>query len=155
LAQGTSSRLYRRLVYEAQLATSANAENHSLGDYGLFFILISLKPSGSREAVNRIVQGEIWNARNKLFSDEDLQKAKNQVMKGYVDFLKTIHGKAHGIGMAEVTLGSYEKLLTDLEKYSAVTREQVKEVANRYLNPTQRITVTLKPGKKTAQGGGQ
>lgn len=146
LGAGPSSRLYQRLVYKDQIASSATAYNMTMQEAGMFEIMVGLKPGSDFGRAQRAVYGELWNPRNKLVSEDDLQKAKNQVMKSYVDGLKTIHGKAEAIALNEILYDDYEQLFKDLDRYNKVTAEQIKKAAFKYLAPERSTLVVLKPG---------
>jgi zinc protease len=148
LGNGTSSRLYKRLVYQKQTATSAYAYHSAMQSDGVFAVGINLKPGMEVEPNLEIVYQEIWKMRNKPVTEQELASAKTQVMKGLVDGLTTIDGKARALAVNEITTGSYENLFKDLDRYNAVTSEQVKNVANKYLNQTQRSVVILEPRVK-------
>lgn len=148
LGSGSSSRLHRRLVYQSAIATSAGASSMTLRDDGLFWVGISMKPGHTQDQALEMVYNEIYRLRNTLVTPEELRKAKTITMKGYVDGLRTIDAKARALAATEITMGSYESLFTDLEKYEAVTAEQVKQVANKYLNQTQRSIIVLEPAAK-------
>ena len=152
LGAGPSSRLYQRLVYKEQIASSAMSYNLTLQEAGLFEILVSLKPGSSFDRAQRAVYGEMWRPRNVLVTEEELQKAKNQVMKSYVDGLKTIHGKAEALALNEILYGDYEQLFKDLDRYNRVTADQIKKAAHKYLAPEKSSLVVLKPGAKKKRG---
>lgn len=147
LGYGQSSRLHQRLVYKDQSALSVSALNYTLQDSGLFQVYLTLKPGVGTNKVQRALYGELWRPRNLLIHENELKKAKNQVMKGYVDSLKTIHGRAEALALNEVLFGDYERLFTDLEHYNKVTAEQIRAVAKKYLAPEKSTIVYLKPGK--------
>ncbi len=148
LGNGTSSRLHRKLVYQKQIATSAYSYNYSMKDYGVFAVGVNLKPGlPTNEAVD-IVYNEIWRMRAKPVTPLELEKAKIQVMKGLVDSLKTMDGKARALAVNEIQTGSYESLFTDLEKYQAVTAAEIQKVANKYTQQTQRSIISLIPKAK-------
>ncbi|KHD89463.1 MAG: protease [Bdellovibrio sp. ArHS] len=148
LGYGTSSRLHKRLVYQKQIATSAYAYNYAMKDAGIMGFGVSLKPGqGTQEALDT-VYNEIWKLRNQKVSDKELEKAKTQVMKDLVDGLKTMDGKARSLAVNEIVTGSYESLFTDLEKYQAVTAEDIQKAATKYTQQTQRSIITLEPKAK-------
>ncbi|WP_413569744.1 M16 family metallopeptidase [Bdellovibrio sp. HCB117] len=148
LGYGTSSRLHKRLVYQKQIATSAYAYNYAMKDAGIMGFGVSLKPGqGTQEALD-IVYNEIWKLRNQKVSDKELEKAKTQVMKDLVDGLKTMDGKARSLAVNEIVTGSYESLFTDLEKYQAVTTDDIQKAAEKYTQQTQRSIITLEPKAK-------
>ncbi len=149
LGNGSSSRLYKHLVYTKQSATSAYAYDTTMQDQGVFAVGVNLKPHMPMQESLDLVYQEIWKMRNKLVTSEELMKAKTQVMKELVDGLATIDGKARALAVNEIMTGSYENLFKDLDKYNAVTAEQIKDVSNKYLNQNQRSIVVLEPkGKK-------
>jgi zinc protease len=145
LGNGSSSRLHKRLVYTKQSATSAYSYNSTMQDEGVFAVGVNLKPGMATQESLELVYQEIWKLRNKVVTDTELEKAKTQVMKELVDGLTTIDGKARALAVNEIVTGSYENLFKDLDRYNAVTAEQIKEVANKYLNQKQRSIVTLGP----------
>lgn len=147
LGNGTSSRLHKRLVYEKQTATSAYAYNYSMKDHGMFAVGVNMKPGqGTQEALD-IVYNEVWKMRNTKVTPKELEKAKTQVMKDLVDGLKTMDGKARALAVNEILTGSYETLFKDLERYQAVTVEDVKRVFEKYTQQTQRSIISLEPKK--------
>ena len=150
LGNGSSSRFYQRLVYRDQAATSAIAYNMTLQEAGMFEIYVSLKPGADFMKAQRAVYGELWAPRKKLVSEAELQKAKNQIMKTYVDSLKSVHGKAESIALNETLYGDYEQLFKDLDRYNRVTAEQIRAVALKYLAPEKSTLVVIRPvGKHT------
>ena len=150
LGAGSSSRLHKRLVYQAQLATSAQAYHFSLKDHGLFSIGLSLKPGQSQEKALEIVYNEIFKLRTQNVTDAELKKVKTLAMKSFVDGLVTIDEKARALAATEIITGSYENLFTDLEKYNNVTAEDIKRVCSKMLNTNQRSIVILEPKLKAA-----
>nr|BFD67872.1 pitrilysin family protein [Bdellovibrio sp. HAGR004] len=145
LGNGSSSRLHKRLVYQKQVATSAYAYNYSMKDHGMFAVGVNMKPGlGSAEALET-VYNEIWKLRNQKVTPQELEKAKTQVMKDLVDSLKTMDGKARALAVNEIVNGTYESLFTDLEKYQAVTADDIKRVADKFTQQTQRSIITLEP----------
>ena len=145
LGSGESSRLHRRLVYKEQKALSIQAFNYTLQDDGIFGIMTSLRSGVKEDPVLQGTFGEIWRLKQVLVSEEELQKAKNAVMTDYVNSLKTIHGKANTIAMNETLFGDYTMFFKDLDKYNAVTREKIQEVAGQYLKPEQRSIIRIYP----------
>ena len=158
LGSGHSSRLYKRLVYKAQTASQIHVYSYTPKEAGLFGIYGAIPAgddyTGKLERTIRGVYSEIWRVRNKLVTDEELYKAKNQVMTSYVNSLTTVSGKANILALNEALFGSYEIFLKDLERYNAVTVEDVKRVAMEYLAPSKRSVVRLFPKKVEDDGAG-
>jgi zinc protease len=159
LARGTSSRLYKRLVYKDQLATSVNVFNYTKQDNSLFEIHVSMKPKQDGLRAQKAIYGELFRARNQLVAPEELEMAKNQTMKDYVDGLKTAYGRAEQLETNEVLFGDYSRLFSDIDHYNRITAEQIRDAARKYLVQERSILAVLKPGKAKGaaapEGGGQ
>lgn len=159
MGEGDSSRLHQRLVYKDESATAVNVYNQTLQEAGLFQVYVTMKPGVTYSKAERAVMGEMWRPRNLVVSDAELQKAKNQVMKQYVDGLKTVHGRAEALALNETLYGDYSMLFKDLDRYNKVTKEQIKAAAKKYLGPEKATLVVLKPGAaakshRAPKGGG-
>lgn len=161
LGRGPSSRLYKRIVYKEQLATSANVGNSSLQDSGLFQIFLSLKPQLTEAAAQkqfmaaqRAVYAEMWRPRYIKVSAEDLERARNQVIMGQVEGLKTLQGKAEALALNEVLFSDYKRTFSDIDRYLTVTPEQILRVAKTYLAPEQSslVVVRSKGAERKAAG---
>ena len=145
LGNGASSRLHKKMVYQTQIATGAGSFDMTNADPGLFVASVSLKPGQPPEEGERMLNQEVQKVRNSVISEKELAKAKNQMMKEFVDSLTTIDGKAQALAVNEIVSGSYEKLFSDLEKYEAVTVKDLERVAKNYLKPEHEVTVLLEP----------
>lgn len=152
LGRGPSSRLYRRLVYKDQIATSASTSNNSLQDDGLFQVFVSMKPqskkgTAQRQFLNaqRAVYGEMWRPRNLKITASELERARNQILMAQVESLKSIHGKAEALATNEILFGDYKRVFTDLDRYMKVTPEMIQKVAKSYLSPERSSLVVVRP----------
>lgn len=104
-----------------------------------------MKPNEPMDKILESVYNEIYRLRTQLVTEKELKKAKVQVMKGVVDDLMTVDGKARTLASYEIITGSYENLFKDIEKYYQVSSADIMRVAAKYLNPSQRSIVVLEP----------
>lgn len=151
LGSGSSSRLHKILVYQKQNSLGASAYNITNADPGVFIFGSSLKPGIKTQDVESTMQAEIVKVQSQFVSEKELQKAKNQVMKEFVDGLATIDGRAQALAINEILFGSYEKLYSDLAEYSKVTVQDIQRVAKQYFKPSRRVVTILDPIKKVAE----
>ncbi|MCB0356223.1 MAG: insulinase family protein, partial [Bdellovibrionales bacterium] len=154
LSEGTSSRLYKRLVYKEQLVSSIYSYAYTPKDPGLFRVTGAVKADGDLNKAIKSVNSELYLLRTKKVSAQELQKAKNQVIKSYVDNLKTISGKARSIAVNEILFGDYSVMFEDINKYLAVTEDDILRVAKTYLQPNRKSVIKVLPknkNRKTAQ----
>lgn len=152
IGSGDSSRIYKRLVYRDQVATSAGAYNVTNADPGAFMALAAMKPGVSPDRAEGVLRQEVMRLQKELVSESELQKVKNHVMKEYIDNLTTIDGKAQALATNEIMFGSFEKMFTDLEKYKAVTTRDIQRVAQKYLRGEREIVGILNPRQKGTGG---
>ncbi|MBK7890878.1 MAG: insulinase family protein [Bdellovibrionales bacterium] len=152
LGRGQSSRLNKRIVYKDQAATSVGVSNNSLQDAGLFQIFVTLKPAETPRkaqaqflAAQRAVYGEMWRPRHLKISDQELERARNQILASQVEGLKTVHGKAEAIAAAEIMFGDYRRVFTDLDRYMKVTSKEIQLAAAQYLSPERSNLVVVRP----------
>lgn len=154
---GASSRLHRRLVYKEQVASEVSVSSYTPGEPGMFRITVAMKPGQSADPTLKKLSAEIEAVKDKPVDDRELEKAKAAVMKDYVQALKTISGKAHALALNEIYFNDYRQMFRDLESYLAVNAEQIRQVAKKYLKPTARTVVVVRPGaanEKTSGGKG-
>lgn len=147
LTEGESSRLYKRLVYELQLAIGVEAASYTPRDPGLFYIEIDLKPGVSHKKILATVLEEVEGLSKKPFTESEITKAKNQAISQWVSGLKTIHKKAQALAINEIMTGNYQDLFNDLDTYQKLTVEDLTKAVRQFLIPTNRTQLVLMPSK--------
>ncbi|MGH9672769.1 MAG: M16 family metallopeptidase [Bryobacteraceae bacterium] len=151
LSEGRSSRLYRRLVDRDQLALSADSGQQLSLDPGQFMFSMRIRSGVEPARAEKALIEEIERVRAGGVTPEELQKAKNQILTGLYQDMKTIAGKANRLGQAEVFYGDHRKLFTAGEEFDKVTAEDVKRVAARYFTARSRTVATLIPQKQESK----
>jgi zinc protease len=150
LSRGRSSRLYRRLVDRDQLTLSINASRYETLDPGLFTITAQVRAGVEPPAVEKAVYEELERIGKEGPSEEEVTKARNQLLVELYDELKTIAGKANLIGNYEIFFGDHKRINTAAQELGKITAAEVKRVASQYLVPTNRTVGTLFPERKEA-----
>lgn len=145
LSEGESSRLYRHLVYERQIAVQTSGETFDLEDPGLFFFTAILQQGQKPEAGEAALQDEIDRLRDQPVEPAELEKAKNQIVAGLVFGRATAQQKASAIGHAAVILGDVALVNGELSFFQKVTAADIQRVARRYLSPENRTAVFMLP----------
>jgi zinc protease len=153
LSAGRSSRLYRRLVYQAQLALAAAGAYWELGQAGVFYAFASVRPEAKVDRVEQILFEEIDRVSQQPVSAAELDKAKRQLEVGLVDGLATSHDLASRIGYDFVTFGRIRPLAERLAAIEKVTAEDVRRVAREYLRDDGRSVVRVVPPARGSRGG--
>ncbi len=145
LARGQSSRLYRRLVYDLQIATEVSASMDDHIDTGLFSFYAQMRPGKETAEAEKEIYRIIDEIAKNGVTEEELQKAKNVSQVDYVNQFKTNVGVANRLGYYEVVYGNYKKSFHVTEEYSKVTIEDVKRAAAAYFNERGRTVIILIP----------
>ncbi len=154
LGGGRSSRLYRELVAEKQLAVGAEAVTWSLEQDGLFGAGAVMPPFGvDANSVLEIIKGHIARLRTEAVSERELMKAKNQMLRGLVTRNLRIESKARMLGSAAVEYGDVSQVNRWLDDIRKVTAADIQRVANEYLAEERGLEVKVKRNLPGAAGG--
>jgi len=147
LTGGESSRLERAVVRDKPLATSVVASNVYRVDPSLFIVQAEARPGVPLADLERGIAAEIERLAKEPVPDRELAKAKNQTRMDLLRKLKTSAGKAEQLGMAAIYFGAPEKLFDLPQAFDAVTAENIRDAAARWLVPDNRSVVHLVPAE--------
>jgi len=144
LGGGNSSRLYRELVAEKQLAVATEADTWVLEQDGLFGAGAGMPPFGSDvESGAGIIESHIERLRQSKVSERELTKAKNQMLRGLVTQNLRIESKARMLGSAAVEFGNVSQVNRWLDDIRKVTADDIVRVANKYLTAERALRVKV------------
>lgn len=142
LANGNSSRLYRTMVDEKQIALQSVAFPFTLEKGGLFGMLaISRTPTSDLDGLGTEFNAIIEKVKNEGVTDREFQKARNQIETQHANSFNNVLDKAQALAQAQTFFGDPNRVNTELERYMKVTREDVQRVAKKYLTKENRIVL--------------
>jgi len=151
LSEGRVSRLYRRLVYEQQIALDAGGDYTRLAlDPDLFTFYAQVMPEKSVEEVERALLSEVERLKMELVDERELARAKNQLEAAFLFGQDSIFRRARILAVNEMA-GGWRLMDAYLPAIRAVTREDLRRVAQTYFAADRRnlaILVPLKPEPK-------
>lgn len=147
LTQGQSSRLYRRMVDQDQIATNVSQFLQPSLDPGLMIFVVNPRAGVETAATEKTLFEEIEKLRTSEVPAAELQKAKNLLLTDLFREMKTISGRANLLGTYDIYKGDYRKLFTAQADIEAVTPADVLRVAKQYLSDRNRTVATLIPEK--------
>jgi zinc protease len=145
LTGGKSSRLYKRLVFERQVAQSTNAFNDANLLSGDFWIIIRGKPETELNSLQQAVNEEIAKLAATPPTAEELQRVVNGIETSFVSNLETVQNKADQLNDYEYFAGEPGFAARDLARYRALTPADVQRVAREYLQGKNRIVMSFVP----------
>ena len=151
LGGGKSSRLYKRLVYERQIAQDVSANQNSLILGSVFQIQATAKPSVKPEDLERAINEELDAVRKDGVTPDQLSRARNVIQTRIVQGLETLGGfggVADRLNQYNHYLGDPAFLAKDLERYDKATPTGVQKMAQEKLTNNARVVVYGVPGKK-------
>ncbi len=148
LSRGQSSRLYKRLVYEKQMASQVSASVDDRVDPGLFTFYVQMKPGKTTAEAENEIYAMLEEIKTAGVTDEELQKAKNIAQADYVRRLKTNQGRAFILGYYETVYGDYRKSFEVVQNYERVSKDDLQRVARTYFTDRKRTVITLIPEKQ-------
>jgi zinc protease len=146
LSHGKSSRLYQSLVYDQKNSLAVGAEYSVLQtDPGLFYFYSLVNPSAKVEGVEEAIQREILRLQNEPPSEQELQRAKNQVEAARVFEQDSNFRHAMLMGQAESVGTGWRRIDQFIEHIHAVTAKDIQRVAKQYLTLDNRTVGILIP----------
>jgi zinc protease len=157
LSTGKSSRLYKRLVYDEQIATSVNAYGDLREIGGLFVIVATAKPGGELAAVERAVNEELARFLTGGPTAAELQRAKTGFRAEFVRGVEQIGGfggKSDVLAQGEVWAGRPDFYQTRLQRVAGTTEAQIRRVASRWLSDGDYTLEVLPYGEYRVAGSG-
>jgi len=135
LSSGQSSRIYRRLVYEEQLAQYAFGQAQSLEGPSFFFGAAIVNQGKDIQQLSAGLQAVIQELAAQAPGAGELTKAKNQIIAGFITGREGVQAKGDSLGRCAVLLGDPQRYNSELERYRQVTAEDVRRVTAQYLKP--------------------
>ena len=145
LSQGQSSRLYRSLVRDQQLAVQAAGQKLDLKLGGLFFFFAVANAGKAPNAVVDALTSQVEMLRAQPVSAAELAKAKNQALTSLVFGQVSTEQQASALGEADLLYGDPGEVNRFFDKLSAVTAADVQRVAQKYFAPDARNMFQMLP----------
>lgn len=142
LVDGRTSRMYKTLVEEQQLALSVNLATGFPGDRfsNLMLIYALTAPGHTVDEVAAAMNAEIERLKTEPVAAEELDRVKTQARAGLLQSLASNDGMAALLAEYEAKTGSWQNLFDDLKEIEAVTAEDIQRVAQDLFQP-QNLTV--------------
>jgi len=146
LSSGESSRIYKDLIYDKEMALFVFSLADLRLDPGLFFVIAGdIKPDHRPEEVESAIKAQLRRLAEEPVTEEELQKVKNQLEADFIFDLESNMGRGMQIGRSFLFTGDPYYFQKVIEKYRAVTPEDIMRVAGRYFKEENASICTLLP----------
>jgi len=157
LGAGKTSRLYKRLVYDDQIASDVSVYNESREIGGQFSIQVTARPGHGVDELQKEINEELSRFLNEGPTPEELQRVQTQYLAGFVRGIERIGGfggKSDRLAQYAVYTGNPDGYKVTLKRVREATAEDLKAAANRWLSDGVYIADVLPfPEYKAAQAG--
>jgi zinc protease len=148
LADGKSSRLYKRLVYDEKIAQNVYGGFSGKQLAGDFQIVATAKPGVDPQRLIQEISEEVDKLSREVPAANELERAQNSFEASFLDGLEPTLQRAILLARYDVLAHDPDYFGKDLARYRAVTAAQVQTAAKKYLAPNARVVLTISPGKK-------
>jgi len=153
LANGKTSRLYRRLVFEERIATDVSAGQNSREIAGFAQMTATAAPGHTLAEIEQVVLEEIARLSRDGPNGDEMERGRVQAESQFVFRLQTIGGfggKSDQLNAYNVFVGDADYFDRDLQRYQAVTPSSLRQAAAKYLDPAARVTLSIVPRDRVA-----
>ncbi len=152
LANGKTSRLYRRLVYELRAATDVSASQNSREAGGFMQIAATAAPGHTLAELERIIVQEIATLAETGPTADEIERGRVQAEAQFIYRLQTVGGfggKSDQLNAYNVFLDDPGYFDKDLARYQAVTADSLRALTKQYLTHNNRVALSIVPKGKS------
>ncbi|PQL90514.1 M16 family metallopeptidase [Apibacter adventoris] len=148
LSNGESSRIVKNVQNKKQLAMYTGSFLWPLEDYGVFLVLGLTNLGVTIDQLGGAIDEEIENLKKNGITQKELDIQINKLEKDFIDANSTVEGVAESLSDYYLFYHDTNLINSAIEIYRSITIDDVKRVANQYLNENQRVRLTVMPEKK-------
>jgi zinc protease len=148
LANGKTSRLYKRLVFDERIATDVSAAQNSREIGGFVQVTATAAPGHALRELERVILEEIARLAADGPTDKEIERGRMQAESQFVYRLQTVGGfggKSDQLNAYNVFVGDPAFFDHDLARYYAVTASSLRQAVAQYLDPARRVTLSVVP----------
>ena len=148
LANGKTSRLYRRLVFEQRIATDVSATQNSREIAGFVQVAATAAPGRSLAEIEAVIVDEIQKMAADGPTEDEVERGRVQSEAQFMFRLQTVGGfggKSDQLNAYNTFLGDPGFFDRDLTRYRTVTTSSLKEATARHLNHARRVALSIVP----------
>jgi zinc protease len=151
LSGGKNSRLYRRLVYDLQIAQDVSAFQQSQALGSTFFIIATARPGETLDKLQAVIDEELDKLRKTPPDAREMTRALNQIEANFYRAMERVGGfggKADQLNAYYKAAGTPDYFARDLARYQAISAADVRAAVEQYLPKDRRVELSVVPGEK-------
>ena len=151
LSDGKSSRLYKKLVDDQKQALQVSAFNLAQEDYGTYIIFGLPLGETSLDTLTAEIDEEINKLQTELISQREYEKLQNKFENRFVNSNSSVAGIASSLATYHTLYGDADLINNEIDIYRSITREDIKRVANEYLQKNKRLVLDYLPKQEASE----
>jgi zinc protease len=151
LAGGKNSRLYKRLVYDMQIAQDVSAFQASAALSSSFMVIATARPGHTAAELQKVIDEEIGKLQNEPPSTHELERSLNQIEASFYNRIERVGGfggKGDQLNAYYTETGDPDWFNEDLARYRALSTSDIRAAAAQFLTLDKRVELTVEPEKK-------
>ncbi|MBL7856674.1 MAG: insulinase family protein [Cyclobacteriaceae bacterium] len=149
LTRGKNSRLYKRLVYELQIAQSVSSFSDNKKFASEFYIIATARQGVTLSQLEKAIQEEIDKLKNENPEKRELDRIINQFESGFISQLESSGNKADQLNQYYYYTGNPDYFNEDFQRYRAVNGNDISSATRQYLKDDARVVMSIVPTGKT------
>jgi predicted Zn-dependent peptidase len=156
LSKGRTSRLYRSLVRDKQIALAAQGGSFPGNKYPNLFYFFAVPSQGhTAREMSAPIQEEIEKLKTQDVTDDELQSVKTRAKADLIRGLGDDQGLASQLGDYQAMYGDWRELFRQIERIDAVSKADLRRVANKIFTPENRTVALMETAKPQPDGAAQ
>jgi zinc protease len=147
LSQGNSSRMYKKMVDDKKNSLQVGSFSYSLEDYGAYIMYALPNNNTPLDTLLNDMNDEVVKLQTHVISDSEYTKLQNQFENNYIGANSTALGVAESLASGYTFYHNTNNVNLELGEIRKVTKQDIQNVAKKYLNPNQRVVLYYLPKK--------
>lgn len=153
LSDGKNSRLYKRLVYDMQLAQDVSAVQYSSKEGSIYMVVATARPSdvapdASLARITSIIDEELDKLRAAAPDERELTRVRNSIQASFFGSMETVAGKAEQMNAYFMATGNPDYFAEDLARYQALSPNDIQAAVRQWLPKDRRLELSVLPAAK-------
>jgi predicted Zn-dependent peptidase len=153
LSNGASSRLFRKLVREQQIASNVGAFQSSMELGSMFIVTVTGRPGQSIDSLIRATDSEIDALRSQAPSADEFERSRVDLTTSLLFSIEAMSNRADRLNLYRQHVGEPSYLAQDIARYNAATPADITRTINTYLPRNQRVVLTVTPTRGAPVSG--
>ncbi|MBC7422299.1 MAG: insulinase family protein, partial [Ferruginibacter sp.] len=147
LSKGNSSRMYKKMVDDKKNSLEVASFSYALEDYGAYITFALPNNDTPLDTLLKDMDDEVVKLQNTLITEAEFTKLQNQFENAFIGQNSKMLGVAENLAEGYTFYKNTNNINIELEEIRKITRQDIQDVAKKYLNKNQRVVLYYLPKK--------